>query len=721
MACERAKTARVDVILAASELTESRQDGLSLLDALAIELGQLPPVLLLVRDTAAGPAPGGVDRPRRRRRARLAPEGARDAGASRGAESAPPSAIYSGSLAKVSLSDVVETLWVDRKGGTIAITTPFGAGDVRLVDGAIVDAVYLRFEGMKALVRMIGEPEGRFLFTPDTPAVLGRMKVATSELLRDVARHLAETKRLRALLGDLAAKVLLAGDGGDHGDLSPLARAVLAKLRGPATVEEVLDELPEPDALILAAIVDLDSKGRVKRLALETQRVPLVGTDQLHLMRALVSRACAQGYEGPARFIFAGTPSRLAVFAHAALCLSDALASPDAPPTIPIPHSIATVRLGDDVDLELVALPLVPAYAPLWPLSLAGSAIVVRLDDAAGSSLTEACAAAELPVLDAQVLVGELEEGSVAQVASLVRAALEATQDVSSTRARRRPQLLRVDDRPDRLAGDDSLDVPPRHQFEDADAQRVVAAKGHGRRVHDADAVGEEAIERHLREHLRVGEAHRVAVVDAVDLRRLEEGVGVDLHRAQRRCGVGREVRIARPPGEDHHPPLLEVPHRPPPDVRLGDLPDLDRGLHPRRDVRLLERVLEREAVDDRREHPHVVALRAVHPLARPFEPAEDVAAADDDPALHAERVHVGELGGEAAEDVGGDAEAAGGPAEGLAAQLEDDPLVPEVRVERRGGDGAIVALFIGPHGHAMYPGVPVGAMCSKAAVTRWC
>ena len=54
MACERAKTARVDVVIAASELSEARVDGLSLLDALAIELGQLPPVLLLVRE---GPGP----------------------------------------------------------------------------------------------------------------------------------------------------------------------------------------------------------------------------------------------------------------------------------------------------------------------------------------------------------------------------------------------------------------------------------------------------------------------------------------------------------------------------------------------------------------------------------------------------------------------------------------------------------------------------------------
>lgn len=426
MACERAKTAKVDVVVAASELMEAREDGLSLLDALAIELGQLPPVLLLVRE---GPGPlqgeavlrGDLEALIARVRALTTPR-------HRGIESGPPVAVYSGSLAKVSLSDVVETLWVDRKTGTLGISTPLGAGDVRLVDGAVVDAVYLRFEGVKALVRMIGEPDGRFLFTPDTPAVLGRMNLPTNELLRDVAAQAKESKRLRAQLGDLTAKALLAAEAADPADLSPLARSTLAKLRTPATVDEVLDDLPEPDAHLLAALVELDAAGRLKRLPHEQQRAPLVATEQLHLMRALVSRALAPGYEGATRLIFAGTPSRLAVFSHATLRLVDSVPPSDSVPTIPIPHVVATVRLGDDVDVEIVALPLVPAYAPLWPLTLAGSAIVVRLDDAAGSALGEACAAAELAVLDAHALVGALEEGSVAQVASLIRAAIEATQ-----------------------------------------------------------------------------------------------------------------------------------------------------------------------------------------------------------------------------------------------------------------------------------------------------
>ena len=115
------------------------------------------------------------------------------------------------------------------------------------------------------------------------------------------------------------------------------------------------------------------------------------------------------------------------------------------------------------------------------------------------------------------------------------------------------------------------------------------------------------------------------------------------------------------------------MPDRAAPDVRLGDLADLERRHHARGDAGLLEGVLHRERVDHGREHAHVVALRAVHPGARALEPAEDVPAADHDAHLRAERVDLGELRGRGADDLAVDAEAAVPPAERLAAQLQDD------------------------------------------------
>jgi hypothetical protein len=67
----------------------------------------------------------------------------------------------------------------------------------------------------------------------------------------------------------------------------------------------------------------------------------------------------------------------------------------------------------------------------------------------------------------------------------------------------------------------------------------------------------------------------------------------------------------------------------------------------------LLEGVLQGEGVDHRRQHAHVVALRAVHARARALEAAEDVASADDDADLHAEPVQLGDLGGDALQGLG--------------------------------------------------------------------
>ena len=61
----------------------------------------------------------------------------------------------------------------------------------------------------------------------------------------------------------------------------------------------------------------------------------------------------------------------------------------------------------------------------MWPMALAGAAVVIRIDDAAAQALSETCATSELPVVDASVLVPAFDEGSAPLVAGAIRAALE--------------------------------------------------------------------------------------------------------------------------------------------------------------------------------------------------------------------------------------------------------------------------------------------------------
>jgi CheY-like chemotaxis protein len=460
MACERAKKARFDAILAWHELAESTSDTLGLLDALAVETGRVPPFLLLVDDPSA---------PRRReqvlrndvegifsRLVQIAPSADRAssspliAAAAASSSSSMPAAPSSGSalpppapssgslsaasavtglLSRTSLRELLVALAGDRRTGTVTVTTAQGAGELRLHDGDIVDAVYLRLEGAKAVARLLGERDGSFSFLPRTPPVMRRINVPVPALLEKCEAQIEAAKSERASMAHLERKALFASDvtpgGPASGELSVLARAVLSRLRSPATIDDVLEELPAPDADILAAIRELDTAGRVKLLVQDGERVPLVNPEGLHSMRAHAARGKASGYEGAARVVFAGTPGRLAVAAHSALGLADAVPAPDAQPTVPAPYLMASVRLGDDVSIDIVALPLVPAYAPLWPMALAGSAVVVRLDDAAALALGDACAAAEVPIVIASSLVADFDEGNAAHVAACVRGALE--------------------------------------------------------------------------------------------------------------------------------------------------------------------------------------------------------------------------------------------------------------------------------------------------------
>ena len=127
----------------------------------------------------------------------------------------------------------------------------------------------------------------------------------------------------------------------------------------------------------------------------------------------------------------------------------------------------------------------------------------------------------------------------------------------------------------------------------------------------------------------------RVGVVDAVDLRALQQRIGADLERSLGGARVGREVRNAQSGREDHHASLLQVSTGPKGHEGLGDLSHGDRRLHASGHVDLLEGVLKSEGVHHRRQHPHIVGPVPidVRRLATP----KDVSSADRHGGLHAE------------------------------------------------------------------------------------
>src|SRR5437588_8584731 len=91
-------------------------------------------------------------------------------------------------------------------------------------------------------------------------------------------------------------------------------------------------------------------------------------------------------------------------------------------------------------------------------------------------------------------------------------------------------------------------------------------------------------------------------------------------------------------------------------DVRLGDLRDRERRLHAGHRPLPLERILQREPVQERREHAGVVGRRPLHSLRRRRKAAVEVAPADDDRDFDAVGMHIRDLAGELSDDADVDA-----------------------------------------------------------------
>src|SRR5205085_535573 len=152
---------------------------------------------------------------------------------------------------------------------------------------------------------------------------------------------------------------------------------------------------------------------------------------------------------------------------------------------------------------------------------------------------------------------------------------------------------LVADSRADRLARDDADDVARRAHVEDDDGEVVVHAQTDCRGVHHLQALLKNFLVRDAVVARRGGVFDGVGRVDPLDLRRLQDNVGLYLKRAQGRGRVGREVRVACPGGEDDDAPLLYVAYGAAAYEGLGDLRDVDGGEDARVDADFFERVLQ--------------------------------------------------------------------------------------------------------------------------------
>ncbi len=411
-ASERARIARPELVLIGQELRDETLDKLKSLGPLAL----LPRFFLV--DKTSDFAPDELPRSEVEtiaKRVYAIPAKAAPVVAEGGD--------FRGDLQQVSVTDLLQLLSMNRRSGTLSVTTPLGAGELRVSDGDIIDAVHRRVDGEKALFRLLAEKEGTFAFVSGTQQALRRIKQPTHMLLMEGLRQVDECNRVRAEL-ELEDQSLLAVAA--PGDEAPeVQQRVLLTLASPRTLPQLLDEIALPDLDILLALEELLKRGAARSLAAGAARVELADAERMSVLAALAKRVVRSGFEGVARIGIAGSQSRLATMLAALAGLVDATVATDVP-AAPVPHVLGRIRLGEGSDLELVGLPLVEAYAPLWSLVLPSLVAVARVDLDA-TELLESCASLTgVPVLDVSTMLGGSGDGDPQLVAALIRMALES-------------------------------------------------------------------------------------------------------------------------------------------------------------------------------------------------------------------------------------------------------------------------------------------------------
>lgn len=350
-------------------------------------------------------------------------------------EPAPPGAgEIRGDLAQVPLPDLLQLLSMGHKTGTLSVTTSNAAGEIRLADGEVVDAMFRRAEGMKAVIRLLGEREGAFHFAPDVAPALRRIREPMSSILMNGTHQVDEIRRLRERLGLLTNAHLIALQVEDPKSVETsdsIASEVADLLATPRTFDDLADEIPRGDFEVLEALARLEEQGKLRRMAMGDLRPSLAGPEGMVVLRGLARRLRPRGYRGPGRLVLVGSAGKIRLARQAIARLAEAIPGADVGGEMSADRLIeatAVLQLGEAVGLEILTIVDRTELSELHPMVLSGSIGVVALDRPS-QGLAAMVEELEVALLDARSLGddfdNDVDPGNPASIAAVVRGAIE--------------------------------------------------------------------------------------------------------------------------------------------------------------------------------------------------------------------------------------------------------------------------------------------------------
>ena len=204
------------------------------------------------------------------------------------------SGTVSGSLAQISMADLLQVFSMNRRTGVLQLQVPgvTQVAEVYVNEGRIEEAVSGQTRGEKALYRVIGFKDGQFSFVPGRTPPSRSLDATTDMLLIEGMRQADELERLKDELPPSHARLeqIMPSDEIPPG-LHPVSAAIMGALMHSARVGDLIDRSSAPDLEAYLALKSLMSAGVLRAVVDDaTATGSLLTADEAFELRSRLRR-----------------------------------------------------------------------------------------------------------------------------------------------------------------------------------------------------------------------------------------------------------------------------------------------------------------------------------------------------------------------------------------------------------------------------------------------
>jgi CheY-like chemotaxis protein len=312
-----------------------------------------------------------------------------------------------GDLSQIPLVDFLQILSMNKKDGTITISRDRQKGFIYLQDGRIINAIIDKIEGIKALFRLFFWGEGKLEFVPQRAASPVKIQSPTDNLLMEGMRQLDEWQRLKEGFPDADSQLKLKVDISQlPKGLRPITQEVFLLLEFYTRVEDIVDNCSFPDYEIYQTLQNLLNNGIIEEVkkagkekkpgekALLPPELVLRIKEELSTVRRLkLSREFGKIVILPAcqentKFLV-NACSTIPGFSINRELISDNGSKTQDNQAYQF-GNLGSIRLSENVELEIFALPLTDRCKPMWrPFSHGMLGGILLFDKSSKKSLPE--------------------------------------------------------------------------------------------------------------------------------------------------------------------------------------------------------------------------------------------------------------------------------------------------------------------------------------------